>query len=183
MGSWHDQDDFWIIAEPVLFSWQRRKETPKEVDSIISLLTADTSARVLDLGCGIGRHSLELARRGFVVTGVDRTRNYLQKASKEAKKEGINVEFVQDDMRNFCRSEEFDISLSLYTSFGYFENKEDDSKVIANIYSSLKPGGILLMDMMGKEVLSRDFKEREWMEEDGWLVLQERKLGKDWGWL
>ena len=183
MGSWHDQDDFWIIAEPVLFSWQRREETPKEIDSIISLLTADTSARVLDLGCGIGRHSLELARRGFVVTGVDRTRNYLQKASKKAKKEGINVEFVQDDMRSFCRPEEFDISLSLYTSFGYFENKEDDSKVIANIYSSLKPGGILLMDMMGKEVLSRDFKEREWMEEDGWLVLQERKLGKDWGWL
>jgi SAM-dependent methyltransferase len=183
MESWHDQDDFWIIAEPILFSWQRREDAPKEINDIISLLGAKAPARILDMGCGIGRHSLELARRGFTVTGVDRTRSYLEKASNQAKEEGLDIEFVQDDMRSFRRPEQFDISLNLYTSFGYFEKREDDGKVVANIHSSLKRGGVLLMDIMGKEVVSRDFKEREWMEEDGWLVLQERKLGQDWGWL
>lgn len=86
-------------------------------------------------------------------------------------------------MRDFKRPGSFDIVLNLFTSFGYFEDPEDDRKVIENIYESLKPGGKALLEMMGKEVLARIFRERDWGEEDGHLLLQERKLSQNWGWI
>ena len=77
---WHEDDTFWETWGPVMFSRQRWEGTPVEVDSIISLLNAQSGMQVLDLGCGPGRHSLELARRGIHVTGVDRTGKYLEQA-------------------------------------------------------------------------------------------------------
>jgi len=97
--------------------------------------------------------------------------------------EGLKVEFVQSDMRTFCRPDAFDAVVNLFTSFGYFEDPEDDRQVAMNMYRSLKPGGAFLIDMMGKEVLARIFRERDWYEEDGVLVLQERKVSKSWSWM
>jgi SAM-dependent methyltransferase len=127
--------------------------------------------------------TLELARRGFQVTGVDRTRPYLDSASRQAETEGLEIEFVQSDMRDFCRPDAFDAVVNLFTSFGYFEDPEDDRQVALNVYRSLKPGGVFLIDMMGKEVLARIFSERDWYEEDGVLILQERKITKNWSWM
>jgi SAM-dependent methyltransferase len=90
------------------------------------------------------------------------------------------VEFLQEDMRNFCRPETYDAALNLYTSFGYFENPEEDRQVLKNVYSSLKKGGKLVIDVMGKEVLARIFRERDWHEEDGIIFLEERKLSNGW---
>jgi len=71
----------------------------------------------------------------------------------------------------------FDIAISLFTSFGYFEDPRDDQKVLANVHASLKPGGKLLMDMSGKEVIARTFQPTGWSEpEPGTLVLQDRKV-------
>ena len=183
MKPWHEDDTFWEMTAPLLFTHQRWTDAPNQVDGVISLLGIHLGAEILDLCCGVGRHSLELARRGFVVTGVDRTRSYLDQASRQAKTEGLNVEFVQEDMRTFCRPDSFDAAVNLFTSFGYFEDTEEDLQVAANVYRSLKPGGVLLLDTMGKEVLARIFQERNWVEEDGALVLEERKIGRNWGWI
>jgi SAM-dependent methyltransferase len=180
---WHEQDAFWETVAPILFSQRRRSNAPVEVDQVVSLLGLEPGMHVLDLCCGVGRHSLELVRRGFHVTGVDRTQTYLEQASKQAKTEGLSVEFVQDDMRNFCRLGAFEAVINLFTSFGYFEDSQDDRKVVTNVYQSLKAGGVFLIDMMGKEVLARVFRERDWYEENGSLILEERKLGKCWDWL
>jgi SAM-dependent methyltransferase len=180
---WYDQDNFWETFESVLFDPQRLENTSAEVDDIIKLLDIKADSRILDLCCGIGRHTLELARRGFTITGVDRTRHYLDKAQKQAQRDNLKIEFIHSDMRQFKRSGSFDVVLNLFTSFGYFEDPEDDRKVISNINDSLKPGGKLLMEMMGKEVLARIFRERDWSEEDGYLLLQERKLNQNWGWI
>ena len=166
-----------------MFSRQRWESTPAEVDNIISLLNVQPGISVLDLGCGVGRHSLELARRGFRVTGVDRTRKYLDGAIEKAKKEGLGIEFVQEDMRTFCRPDTFDVVINMFTSFGYFEDPEEDRHVVTNIYRSLKSGGILLLETNGKEVLARIFLERNWEEVDGIIVLQERKVSQNWGWM
>lgn len=83
---------------------------------------------------------------------------------------------------NFWKTFE-NIIFNLYTSFGYFENAGDDQMVMENIYESLKPGGKLLMEMMGKEVLACIFRERDWQEVDGHLILEERKLSQNWGWI
>ena len=89
---WHEQDGFWETVAPILFAERRWLDTPAEVDQVVSLLGIGSGAHILDLCCGVGRHSLELARRGFRVTGVDRTRPYLDRASKQAEAEGLDFE-------------------------------------------------------------------------------------------
>jgi len=180
---WHDQDNFWETFEPVMFTPERLANTFAEVDNIIKLLDIQADAHILDHCCGIGRHTLELARRGFTITGVDRTRPYLEKAKEQARKENLAIEFIQSDMRQFRRPGSFDVALNLFTSFGYFEDPQEDRQVLNNIYDSLKPGGKLLMEMTGKEVLARIFRERDWQEQDDFLILQERKLSRNWGWI
>jgi len=183
MTVWHEEDDFWEIMAPKIFGKQHWQRAPVEVGNVISLLKLGQGAYVLDLCCGPGRHSLELARRGFQVVGVDRTSKYLEAARRQAEAEGLNVDFMQEDMRNFCRPDTFNAVLNLYTSFGYFENPEDDRKVLRNVHLSLKTGGKLLMDLMGKEVLAGVFRERDWHEENGVIFLEERKLNSGWSWV
>jgi SAM-dependent methyltransferase len=180
---WHEQDVFWETVAPVLFARRRWSDAPAEVEKVVSLLGIGPGTHILDLCCGVGRHSLELARRGFHVTGVDRTRMYLDRASKQAEAEALKVEFVQDDMRTFCRPEAFDVVINLFTSFSYFEDPEEDRQVLLNVYRSLKPGGVFLLEMLGKEILARIFRERDWHEENGVLILEERKISQNWGWI
>jgi SAM-dependent methyltransferase len=183
MKEWHEQDAFWTKWAPVMFHERRWERAQEEVANIISLLRIGPEASVLDLCCGPGRHSLQLARHGFSVTGVDRTRSYLQRARRQAESEGLRIEFIQEDMRSFCRPGSFDVAISLFTSFGYFEDMNDDRKVAANVYRSLKKEGVFLIDIMGKEVLARIFRERDWYELDDIMVLEERKVCANWSWI
>ena len=178
--AWHEKESFWETAGPVLFTEARWEYAPREVEAMVSLLGLAPGASVLDLCCGVGRHSLEFARRGFQVTGVDRTTAYLDEARKRAGEEGLEIEFIQDDMRTFRRAEAFDAVVNYFTSFGYFDSEDDERRVVDNVQGSLRAGGRLLLDMMGKEILARVFTERDWREEDGMLILEERKLAPDW---
>ena len=183
MTTWHDSDDFWETMAPFMFGEERWDATPAEVDRVISLLDIAPEGAILDLCCGPGRHSLELARRGFRVTGVDRTAAYLEKARQQAESEGLAVEFVQDDMRDFCRPDGFDSIIMMFTSFGYFEEPAENRQVLVNARRSLKSQGTLIIEMMGKEILARIFSERDWHEQDGVIFLQERKISKNWSWM
>jgi len=183
MESWHESDEFWETIAPMLFDEQRLAATPLEVDLVTARLNLDPRAAVLDLCCGPGRHSLELARCGFQVTGVDRTAAYLEKARGIADEEGLEVKFLEADMREFVRAGVFDAAIMMYTSFGYFEDPDENRQVLVNVCRSLRDGGALLIEMMGKEVLARIFQPQGWHEQDDVLFLQERKLSKDWSWI
>lgn len=180
---WHDDDAFWRTYRPWLFSLERWERAPGQVERLLELLEPPEGAHVLDLCCGPGRHSLELARRGFRVTGVDRTEEYLEEARRRAGEEGLDVEFVRADMRKFVRKATFDAAVNLFTSFGYFEDPADDRAVLRNVRDSLRPGGRLLMDLAGKEVLARDFRVRDWSEIGDTILLQERRLSDGWSWI
>jgi len=180
---WHEDDDFWEMTAPLMFTEARWTAAQEEIDRVVALLGLEAGASILDLCCGPGRHSLELARRGYAVTGVDRTAAHLEKARKRAEAEGLTVEFVQEDVRRFCRPEAFDGAVNLFTSFGYFEDPADDALVAANIWRSLRGNGRLVMDVMGKEVLARKFRERDWDEQNGVIRIAERKICKDWTWI
>jgi SAM-dependent methyltransferase len=180
---WHEQDEFWLAVEPILFARRRMADAPTEVERVMALAGLRAGMAVLDLGCGIGRHALEFARQGLRVSGVDRTRSYLEKAARRAEAEGLSIELVEADMRDFRRPGAFDAAVNLFSSFGYFESPDDDRRVARNILDSLRPGGALVMEMMGKEILARTFQERSWMEEDGVILLEERRLGRAWGWI
>ena len=183
MKTWHDDDDFWETMAAFLFDEERQSAAPVEIDQVMALLDIDPDSAVLDLCCGPGRHSLELARRGLRVTGVDRTAAYLKRACKQAESEGLDVEFVQDDVRRFCRPDAFDSAMMMYTSFGYFEQADENRQVLVNAHRSLKEQGMLIIDVMGKEVLARVFDERDWHEQHGIFFLQERQVSKNWSWM
>lgn len=180
---WHEDDHFWKTFYPILFNEKRWSGAQGEIDKATALLDISPPARICDLCCGPGRHSLELVHRGFSVTAVDRTALYLKRAKEKSDAEGLTVEFVQEDMRCFCRPASYDAVINLWSSFGYFEDPEDDRKVLFNIYRSLVNGGKLLMDLVGKEVLARVFRERDWHEENGIIMMEERKVNRDWSWI
>jgi SAM-dependent methyltransferase len=183
MRKWYEDDAFWDTWAPVMFSEERLGKAPEEVDNLVSLCRPKAGASVLDLCCGPGRHSLELARRGFSVTGVDRTKRYLEEARRKAKKEGLDVEFIQKDMRKFLRPKAFDMALNLFTSFGFFEDQKEDELVAKNVFRSLKNGGVFVVDIMGKEIIARIFQERDWHRVNGGIMLEERRVSRDWGWM
>jgi SAM-dependent methyltransferase len=177
---WHDNKELWQVSEPILFAEERIQATAGEVDKVAALLQLQPASAVLDMCCGIGRHSLELARRGHTVTGVDKTADYLAKARLQAEAEGLPVEFIQQEMNAFCRLDSFDAAISMYTSFGYYEDPADNQRVLLNICASLKPGGKLMIDLHGKESLSRIFRRQTWRRCGEYIVLEEHTPLDDW---
>jgi len=177
---WHEDDQFWQAIAPIDFDKTRWERAPGEVEQILALMKPPAGARILDLCCGPGRHSLELARHGYKVTGVDRTDAFLGEAGRRAKAEGLAVEFVRGDMRRFLRPDAFDGIINIFTSFAYFEDPDEDRGVLSNACRSLRPGGSFVVDTLAKEVVARNFKERDWNESDGTVVLEERKIVRDW---
>lgn len=180
---WHETEAFWKATLPILFPEESLQAAVGDVESLLRVAGVPDGCAVLDLPCGVGRHSLELARRGFRVTGVDRTRLYLDRAGASARERGLELELLQADMRSFRREGAFALAINLFTSFGYFEDAADDRKVLENFRVSLRPGGRLVMEMMGKEVLARIFRERDWQRVGDWLLLEERKVLRGWSWV
>ncbi|MDH7568241.1 MAG: class I SAM-dependent methyltransferase [Armatimonadota bacterium] len=184
MGAWYEQDEFWEVFYNALYTEVQWAAATEDVEQLLALAGTPPGASVLDLPCGPGRHSLALARRGFRVTGVDLNAAYLGRARRRAEEEGLNVEWVRDNMRRFCRPEAFDLVINLYTSFGYFEDPADDRAVALNFWRSLRPGGALVMELEGKEIMARDFRPREWRwEADGSPLLVERTIRPGWDWV
>jgi len=86
---WFEDEIFWEKAHPILFTEQRIENAKEEVKCVAKLLRLRRGTHVLDLCCGVGRHSIEMAKRGLVVTAVDKTERYLRKARREAKKQKV----------------------------------------------------------------------------------------------
>lgn len=180
-GSWHDQDAFWELVEPMLFNTQRLELAKEQVQQVEKLLQLPGGARILDLCCGVGRHSIELADLGYAVTGVDRTQRYIEQARQTALARGLGPVFLVGDMRDYRSPDGYDAVLNMFGSFGYFADEADDRKVVANMYEALRPGGQVLIETMGKEILARQFQERNWHEVDDLLILSEQKITQNWG--
>jgi len=151
--------------------WQR---APAECDFVISALNLRPGDRILDLCCGQGRHSVELARRGFRVTGLDLSEYLLGLAKAAAREAGVEAEFVRRDMRDLPWQEEFDAVLNLWTAFGYLECNEEDQRVLEAVSRALRPGGRLIMDLTNRDrAAGWRAAWRDWREHDGYLILDE----------
>lgn len=181
---WHDDDRFWEHFKASLSgetSWQQAAD---KTGPLVELLGLQPGDAVLDLCCGPGRYAIELARRGFRVTGVDRTSFYLDEAGRRARAAGLELELVQADMREFLRPGRFDACINMFSSFGYFVDQDEDRRVARNVFESLKPGGRFVIETQSRENLFHIFQAHGWEEqEDGTLVLHERSANDDWSWL
>ena len=153
---WFDDESFWREMYPYMFGKERMGAARDEMNRVIRLVKPK-GKRVLDLCCGPGRCSIALAKRGYLVTGVDRTKFLLDKARTNAGKAGVKIEWIKQDMRDFIRPESYDFVLNMFTSFGFFDKKEDDIIVLRNIYNNLRPGGHCLIDIIGKERIAKIF--------------------------
>lgn len=177
---WFESDDFWQTFYSFMFSEERFVAAQDEV-SQITALTQCAAGSVLDLCCGPGRHAVEFAKRGFRVTGVDASRFLLDRACQHAGRANVTVELVKEDMRLFIRPGAFDLVCNLFTSFGYFREEEDDLRVLANIHESLRSGGVLVMELIGKERLARTWQNAICTDlADGALLVQRPQLRDDW---
>jgi SAM-dependent methyltransferase len=181
--AWYEDDRLWLRFLPFLFRKRVLAETSAQVDRLIGLLELSNGTQLLDLCCGIGRLSLEFARRGYLVTGVDRTLPYLELARRAAASEGLKVEFVSAGMDKFARPAAFSAAVCMYNSFGYFEDPADDRRVIANLYESLQPGGKLALDVLGREVLARIYRPCTREKAGTAVLLQRREITRNWTWL
>jgi SAM-dependent methyltransferase len=177
---WFEDEEFWRELYPYMFPPERLASGGDEVAQILALAGA-AGHNVLDLCCGPGRHSVAFALQGYAVTGVDRSPLLLDKARQRAIENSAAVEWVQEDMRRFVRPAAFHLACSLFTSFGYFETDEEELRVLRNVHESLKPGGVFVMEMIGKERLARTWESARSMRyPDGTRVIQHAEVRNDW---
>ena len=156
--------------------------TRTEVDVICEILHLAPEDKIFDLCCGQGRHTLELARRGFRnVEGLDRSHYLIQKAKERAKTEGLGVRFREGDARKLpYPPDNFNAVLILGNSFGYFETLRDDLRVLKEVLRVLKPWGKVLIDITDGEYLRENFQRRSWEWIDNKrFVCRERSLSLD----
>ncbi|MDR2516895.1 MAG: class I SAM-dependent methyltransferase [Spirochaetaceae bacterium] len=184
---WFNDENFWKEYAPIMFDGKRWGEVGAVADGVTALARlspyggrAAEPPSVLDACCGFGRITAELARRGFRATGVDITPAYLSAAREDAAHEGLNIEYIESDVRLWKRPAAFDLAVNLYISFGYFREAADDLLFARNVYESLKSGGSFIVETLGKEIAVRDFVEAEWFERAGYFVLTAYEALDSW---
>ena len=136
------------FGEDYLTVYQHRddKDARKLIKLIRKYVMITPESNLLDLACGNGRHTYELARYSKNIFGLDLSRSLLGKALQKKKNEQTSPSFVQADMRYFPFKMKFDIIFSLFTSFGYFDSDEKHLQVACEISESLNHGGTFIID-------------------------------------
>ncbi len=127
---------------------------------------------MLDLGCGYGRHAMELATKSYKVTGLDLSLPLLIRAADAARRSALTINFIHGDMREMTAENEFDGAYCMFTTFGYFDD-DTNRKVAANLQRAIKPGGRLLLELVNRDYLVRDLPTRVWWQGDACVVLEE----------
>lgn len=150
---WYEDEDLWIDFASVMFPELTGHATDESV-AASPLLTVRPGMRVLDIACGPAVYVVALARRGAEVTGVDLSPAMLARARAECDRAGVTAWFVRADMREHVEPGAYDLVLCTHTSFGYFSGPGDNLTVLRNAHASLTPGGALLVDVLGKEVVA-----------------------------
>jgi SAM-dependent methyltransferase len=150
-------------------------ETREDVDFICDVLGLDDGAKVLDLFCGTGRHSLELAKRGYSVTGIELNHDYLELGKKGGKAIENTPNFIQGDVRCVNYGEGYDAVIIMYQSFGYFSDSED-KLVLSKVYDVLNIGGKFLIEILNRNWILNNFVEIQETEVEGILIVEKRKF-------
>ncbi len=119
--------------------------TQGEVDFFEKEIGYDKSVKILDIGCGTGRHSVELAKRGYHITGVDLSVDQLDSARKKANNAGVDIRFLQKDACYLDFNAEFDLAIMICEgAFSLMETDEKNFMILQGAYKALKPGGKLI---------------------------------------
>jgi SAM-dependent methyltransferase len=167
---WYEEvfDEDYLRTLPFMTS----EQTAREARFIREALQLPKGGEVLDVGCGYGRHALELAQQGLRVTGLDLSLPLLIRAADDAQRRALTVNFVHADMREMSFGNQFDGAYCVLSSFGYFD-EETNLRVATAICRALKPGGRFLLDIINRDYIVSDLPSRVWWEGDACVVLEE----------
>ena len=157
-------------------SFRRPIDTEREVDAVIAILNLPVGSSIADVPCGPGDHTIELARRGFHSTGIDRSGSLLEHARARATSRGVEpsfIEFIHGDMRSIRFDQRFDAVICMWGSFGYFDSPGDHEQ-IHTFRHLLKPGGLVLIDLLPLEGILMHFEPRSSHRVGPMLVVQDR---------
>ncbi|MGW7070986.1 class I SAM-dependent methyltransferase [Streptomyces sp. NPDC054855] len=176
---WYEDDGFWSDFSETMFSERRRAETA-DIVARSPLLAFPAGSRVLDLCCGPGLYLVPLVHRGYTVTGVDLSAELLKRAEAACADAAVDVRLIRADMLTHVEPQTYDVVLNVFTSFGYFDDPQDNFRVLRNAHESLVPGGQLLIDVMGKEVLAGWIGHPQLVELDGAYVVQRDTVLDSW---
>ena len=142
----------------LLYNNRNDKEARDFIIRLTNHINLNSDTHVLDLGCGKGRHSFELKKHYKQVTGLDLSHNSIKEAN-ENNLEGLF--FTQQDMRFFKLDSKFDAIFNLFTSFGYFDNTDDNLNVLTNCHQHLNKNGLLLIDFFNTQKVSANLIKQE----------------------
>lgn len=165
---------------------ERIAQASKEVDILLRCLKEHgfKARSVLDLNCGIGRHSVELGKRGINVLGTDLSPRYIEIAKERAKEEGVEdkVRFQVADMRRIALvlSDEkpFDGIINLFTSFGFYDDKTNDV-ILRQCCQLVRPEGFFFLEIINRDWIVRNFQERGFSRYKGLIVLEDRRFDQN----
>ena len=172
-------DDWYrtAFADTADMAWTDR--TAPEVERAMRMLKPQGGERVLDLACGSGRHSLELKRQGFEAVGADISPELLEIARRDAEKEGLDVTFVEADLRELDFDAEFDIVLSLNDgAIGYLETEAENLRTFEVISRSLRPGGRHLMQLPNVLYAREHLPQKSWISGNAMIELVEHRWNR-----
>jgi D-alanine-D-alanine ligase len=150
-------------------------DAASDVQWITGLAGLEPGARVLDAPCGFGRHSIELARLGYQVTGVDFSETELERARAAAREAGVSPTFACQDIRDMEFAGEFDLAVNLFSSIGYFSDDED-RLVLDRFWRALKPGGMFVVDTRNRDQTVRSLPPEERRRVNGWTLRIENEF-------
>ncbi|HED06830.1 MAG TPA: class I SAM-dependent methyltransferase [Ignavibacteria bacterium] len=177
MTEWFES---WFESEEYLKVYKHRdeKEARLLVESIISITNIKNKSKILDIACGAGRHSIEFAKKGFIVTAFDLSKNLLNNAKVNAQKAGVDIDFIRADIRDFYIDVKFDLVLNLFTSFGYFESDEENFKVFKTAYNHLNENGFFVFDYFNKKYLEANLTPNSISRIEDEEIIQNRRIEK-----
>ncbi len=158
-SSWFDTPYYHI-----LYKNRDYAEASLFIDNITQFLKLKQNIVCWDLCCGKGRHSIYLNKKGYRVIGTDLSEQSICEANESANE---TLEFYQHDMRHLFRTNYFDAVFNLFTSFGYFEKREDDLHVFDSVQKALKSNGLFVFDYLNSEYVKGIIKAQDTIVMDG----------------
>ena len=158
--------EFFDAHAPYYLQNEFTENTIAEVDFILEELKVRDGAPLIDIGCGVGRHAIELAKRGYAVTGIDLSEGMLAQAREAAKEAGVSVTWIQADATRFTTERHFDGALCLCEgAFGLLSAAHDPYtqgiEILERIYAALNPGGRLILNALNGYRNARRFTEED----------------------